>query len=564
MLSSLKIENIAIIQSAEIAFSDGLNVLSGETGAGKSIIIDSLNLVLGERSSKELIRTGTQEARVTALFEDISPDAEQMLQRMDLDISDDHSLMISRTMKRDGRSSCRINGNPATAAMLKKLGRLLISIHGQHDSQNLLNRDYHYRYLDLLGGLTPLHRDYYSKYSEYLGLYRQYRSLQKDAEEAARRIDFLQFEVEEIESAQIRSGEWDELQTRRDFYRHSEKVIRSLEKALGDLNDGEESAGAVSSLFDASQSLEQAVPYFPEAQDTAESMTETAYAVQDLRDAVQDLLYSCNYDPQDQAAVEDRMAELQKLRSKYGQTEEEILSYLEREKKELYSLQHRKETSAELEKELEEKKGTLLEAAEKLSLARKHTAREFEQKVGEELKFLNMPNVVLQTSFTHCKLNPVGSDEIEFLISTNAGEEPKPLSKVASGGELSRIMLAIQNVLSVKGNVQTMIFDEIDTGVSGKEAERIAMKLHSVAQNHQVLCITHSAQVASYADAHYRISKEVQDGKTFTRVRKLDREGRILELARIIGGENITELQRKSAEEMLQSASSIDFKQGKS
>ena len=273
--------------------------------------------------------------------------------------------------------------------------------------------------------------------------------------------------------------------------------------------------------------------------------------MQDAQEALKDAIYSSDYDQEEQAEVEDRLDELQKLRSKYGQTEEEILAYYEREKQELYDLEHRQETSSELEQQLEEKKEVLLDAARTLSAARKKTARQFEEKVGSELRFLNMPNVVLKTSFTPCKLNPNGSDVIEFLISTNPGEEPKPLSKIASGGELSRIMLAIQNVLSAKGNVQTMIFDEIDTGVSGSEAERIARKLHSVSRQHQVLCITHSAQVASYADAHYKISKEVVDGMTYTRVHKLDHEGRVMELARIIGGEKITELQKQSAEEML-------------
>lgn len=551
MLSNLKIENIAIIESAEIEFSDGLNVLSGETGAGKSIIIDAISSVLGERTSKDLIRTGASRAKVTALFQEISPEVEQTLKDLDLDLTEDRSLLISRTLQKDGRNICKVNGSPVTVTMLRQIGKQLISIHGQHDSQNLLNSEYHYKYLDSLGGLDPLLNDYSEKYHEYLALYRKFRDLQKNAEEAAARIDFLKFEVQEIENAHIRVGELDELQQKREFFRNSEKVIRNLKTALAALSDSEDLSGAVSRLFDASSALQHAVKYLPDISDTETKITEAAYNMQDAQEALKDAIYSSDYDQEEQAEVEDRLDELQKLRTKYGQTEEEILAYYEREKQELYDLEHRQETSNDLERQLEEKKGALLDSARALSNARKETARQFEEKVGNELRFLNMPNVVIQTSFTPCKLNPTGSDVIEFLISTNPGEEPKPLSKIASGGELSRIMLAIQNVLSAKGNVQTMIFDEIDTGVSGSEAERIAKKLHSVSRQHQVLCITHSAQVASYADAHYKISKEVVDGKTYTRVRKLDHEGRVMELARIIGGEKITDLQKQSAEEML-------------
>lgn len=554
MLSSLKIENIAIIESAEIEFSDGLNVLSGETGAGKSIIIDAISSVLGERTSKDLIRTGAAKAKVTALFENISDDVNHVLEELDLDPPEDGTLLISRTLQKDGRNICKVNGSPVTVTMLRQIGKLLISIHGQHDSQNLLNSEYHYQYLDTLGGLSPLYEDYTSKYHEYLQLYRKFRDLQKNSEETASRIDFLQFEVREIETAHIRVGELEELQRRREFFRNSEKVIRGLRTALAALDDTGDDSGAVSRLFDASSALSQPAQFMPELEETTSKITEAAYNMQDAEEAVKDAIYNSTFDQQEQAEVEDRLAQLQKLRSKYGPTEEEILSYYEREKQELYDLEHRQETSTELEHLLEEKRDALLSAAKLLSSERKKTARQFEDKVGEELRFLNMPNVVLQTSFTPCKLNPVGSDNIEFLISTNPGEALKPLSKIASGGELSRIMLAIQNVLSVKGNVQTMIFDEIDTGVSGSEAERIAKKLHSVSEKHQVLCVTHSAQVASYADAHYKIFKEVVDGMTYTRVDKLDHKGRVLELARIIGGEQITDLQKKSAEEMLAAA----------
>ncbi len=553
MLSNLKIENIAIIESAEIEFSDGLNVLSGETGAGKSIIIDALSSILGERTSKELIRTGAKEARVTALFLDLSEEAEAVLKEMDIE-PEDHSLVISRILRLDGRNVCKINGNPATVSMLKQIGKHLISIHGQHDSQTLLDSEYHYRYIDALGGLAPLYDAYYEKYSEYLALYRKFKALQKDASDTTERLSFLEYEIKEIEAANIQTGEFEDLGKRHEFFRNSEKIVRGLEKALSLLDDGDDQNGSVSAMFDVAHSIEQSAKYLEDARELSAKASELAYSVQDLREQVQETLYSCNYDPQEQGEVERRLAELQKIRAKYGQTEEEIFSYLSARQKEYEELSNRDEMTAELEELLEQKKGGLLDAAKALSDARKETAKKFENAVKEELSFLSMPNARLVTSFTHCKLNAVGSDEIEFLISTNPGEDPKPLAKIASGGELSRIMLAIQNVLSAKDHVQTMIFDEIDTGVSGSEADRIGRKLKNVSKYHQVLCITHSAQVASYADAHYKIRKEVIENATYTRVNKLDHKGRVEEIARIIGGEQITDLQRQSAEELLRSA----------
>lgn len=554
MLSNLKIENIAIIESAEIEFSDGLNVLSGETGAGKSIIIDALSSVLGERTSKDLIRSGTRQARVTALFQEISGDVADALRALDLEPPEDGSLLISRTLNADGRNVCKVNGSPVTVTMLRSVGKTLISLHGQHDSQNLLDPEYHYRYLDSLGGLDPLSRDYREKYQEFVGLYRTYRKLQRAAEDSAARIDFLRFEIDEMEAAGIRVGELEELKERRERFRNSEAIVRGLEKALHALDDADDTRGAMSRLFDASESLKTASRYLPDAESCERNLTEAAYAVQDAREEIRRILYESSYDPQEQSEIEARLAELQKIRAKYGQTEEQILDHLAAEKKELYDLEHQDEQYSRLEAELETKKGALLDAAEALSRARKETALQFEARVREELTFLNMPNVVIHTEFTHCKLTPVGSDNIEFLISTNPGEALKPLAKIASGGELSRIMLAIQNVLSSEGNVQTMIFDEIDAGVSGSEAERIARKLHRVSLSHQVLCITHSAQVAAYADAHYRIRKEVRDGMTYTRVQPLDRTGRVEELARILGGEVITDLNRENAGELIDRA----------
>ncbi|MBQ1545205.1 MAG: DNA repair protein RecN [Clostridia bacterium] len=554
MLTELHIENIAIIESAGIEFADGLNVLSGETGSGKSIIIDALSAVLGERTSKDLIRTGEDRATVSALFVNVSDDVEAALAELGLTPSEDRTLLVQRVISLEGRSSCRINGEPATVSMLKTLGKELISIHGQHDSQHLLNPEVHYRYLDALGGLAPVYEDYLGKYQEYVGLDRKFRSLQKNEEESARRMDFLKYEIKEIEDANVVSGEYETLNERRSFFRNSEKIVKKLENALDALTDGDLNSGAVSQALSAAHDLELPAKHLTEAEQLSRTVSDAAYALQDAREQLKELIYNYAFDPTEQSEVEDRMSLLFKLRSKYGADEDAVLAHLEEDRAELASLQNADSDRKELEELLEVKKDLLLAAAEKLRTERKQIANEFERKVGEELAFLDMPHARLSTSFTPCRLSPVGSDDIEFLIAPNPGEDPKPLAKIASGGELSRIMLAIQNVLSEKGNVQTLIFDEIDTGVSGSAAEKIAIKLHSAAGNHQVICITHSAQVAAYADHHFNISKEVRSGKTYTNVLPLDTEGRVHEIARIIGGVNITDLQVENARDMLQRA----------
>ncbi len=557
MLNYLSIDNIAIIESARIELTDGLNVLSGETGAGKSIIIDALSAVLGERTSKELIRTDASSAKVVAQFSKVSPDIKAVLAELELPETEDDTLLISRTINLDGRNVCKVNDTPVTVATLKKLGKNLISIHGQHDSQNLLNPEYHYKYLDALGGLEPEYSAYLKEYEGYSSLYRQFKQLESSVEERNRRIEYLQFEIKELEDAGITLGEYDKLLEQREGFRNSEKIISGFQKALSALSDGEEYSGAVTLGFAAANALEAPAKFGEEAAGLLARMNEAAYNLQDLKTGIENALYNANYSPEQQNMVEERIHFLHQLQSKYGATEEDMLSYLENAKEELDSLQHLSSNREEVLAELERRKETLLQAANTLHLARVHTASEFEVKVREELKFLDMPNVELSTSFEHCKLNPTGSDVIEFLISPNPGEALKPLAKIASGGELSRIMLAIQNVLSDKGNVATMIFDEIDTGVSGSAAEKIGIKLHEVAKKHQVICVTHSAQVASYAESHFKISKDVVGGKTYTKVDLLEEDGRVEELARIMGGVEITDLLRTTAKELLEHAKNL-------
>lgn len=554
MLRSLQIQNIAIIEAADISFASGLNVLSGETGAGKSIMIDAISAVLGERTSKDLIRTGEPSAKVTAIFEQLDEDVLSCLDELGLERPEDDCLLISRTINLDGRNSCKVNGTTVTVGMLKTLGKTLISIHGQHDSQNLLNPDYHYKYLDALGNLEPLHETYLEQYTGYASLYRQYRQLNMNDEERSRRIDFLKFEIQEIESAEIQPGEYDKLLERRAVIRNSEKILAQLNAALAALSDRDDFSGATTLVFDAARNVSEAAKHYSGLDTLSSDLSELSYNLQSAREEIQTALYDCAFDPQEQSIVEDRLNILHNLMNKYGNSEEIILEGLEAKKSELAQLEETGSNRDELELQLEKRKEVLLKTADQLSLARKHAASEFEVRIKHELNFLDMPHVELSTQFERCKLNPVGSDKIEFLIAPNPGEALKPLSKIASGGELSRIMLAIQNVLSNKGNVDTIIFDEIDTGVSGSAAEKIAIKLHSVAKHHQVLCITHSAQVAAYADEHYKIQKEVEDGKTFTRVELLDEHGRVEELARILGGVHITDLQRASARELMEQA----------
>lgn len=554
MLENLRIENIAIIESATIDFGNGLNVMSGETGAGKSIIIDAISAIPGERTSKELIRTGTDKAQVTALFSDITPDVKKQLYHLGIPLSDDDTLHISRIISLDGRNSCKVNGSAVTVSMLKALGKDLISIHGQHDSQNLLNPEYHYKYLDALAQNENLYLDYLEKYSAYSNLYKKFKAMSQNEEEKEKRIEFLKHEIDEIESAGVRVGEYDELCEKRDLFRNSEKVIGGLKDALMILSDGDETTGVVNAMFDASKSVEKSAAHYEPAAKLSSEMMELTYQLEEKKNELERTLYELSFDPSKLAEIEERISFLFKLKGKYGESEEEILEYLENSKNELDTLINLNLSQDEIIAKLEKDKEILLDVAEKLSLSRKHAASEFEIHVKHELTFLDMPNVEISVNFERTKLNPTGSDNIEFLISPNPGEALKPLAKIASGGELSRIMLAIQNVLSKNNNVGTMIFDEIDTGVSGSAAEKIAKVLKNVGKKSQVICITHSAQVAAYADTHFVVEKKVQNEKTYTYVTPLDGDGRVEEVARIIGGVNITELQIKSAREMIESA----------
>lgn len=550
MLTSLKIENVAVIESAAIEFGCGLNVLTGETGAGKSIVIDSINAVLGERTSRELIRTGADSAKVYAVFEDIDDGVKAVLDENGIDC-DDGVLIINRAISRDGRNVCRANGFPVTVSMLKNLGRMLIDIHGQHDNQALLSPDRHVGFIDSYACAEKLLDEYRAAYTELCGIRNALRSLNTNEQEKAQRIDLLTYQIDELEKAEITVGEWDELNEKKNLYNNSQRVIDNLNSAYELLKCDN---GGIDCIASAASELERAGAYMESVSETAQKVADIRYELEDAAEIIRDSLSELDFDESELNEIEERLDLLYRLSRKYGQTEEEMLRFLQKARDELESISFSEEKQKKLieeEKKAHEKADSL---AAELTELRIEAGRRMSEAICSELEFLDMPNVRFEVSRKEIPLSENGRDEIEFLISANAGEEPKPLARIASGGELSRIMLAIKNVLADSDNVGTMIFDEIDTGVSGRAAQKIAMKLRQVSGGRQVICVTHLAQIAAQGDVHLYISKSVRDGKTYTEIRPLLSDDRTDEIARIMGGIEITELQRQSAKEMLAAA----------
>lgn len=552
MLCQLFINNIAVIEKASIDLESGFTVLTGETGAGKSIIIDAIHAVLGERTSKELVRTGTNAASVSALFTEFSAEVLQKMEELSLPMDEEKSLLIQREIRLEGRSLCKINGAPATVSMLRELGPLLITIHGQHESYELLSPEVHMTYVDSFGELDPLISEYQQSYQILRKLQKQLQELDTDEGEKARRLDLLRYQVNELETAEIRIGEIEELGQRRELLRNGEKIAAMMERVRILLSGDDDSDGLLSGSAQASAELERVAELMPDAEDSAQKLRDVRFLLEDVDSYLQD--FSMDFDPLQLEAVEDRLDLLRKLSMKYGETEEKMLEFLERCKKELHSIEFADEERAELEEKYELEKQRAITLAKKLSHERKRVSALFMEQVKTELAFLNMPNVEFSAEIERVPLYRMGCDKLQFLVSANPGEPPKPMSKIASGGELSRIMLAIKTVLSGKDGVDTLIFDEVDTGISGAAANKVGEKLRQVSQNRQVLCITHLAQIAALADNHLQIIKHNEQARTFTEVLPLDFEGRKRELARIIGGENITQLQLQMAEEMLKKA----------
>lgn len=555
MLKNLSIENIAVIEKADINFTEGLNILTGETGAGKSIIIDSINAVLGERTTRNLVRNGAASARVTALFENINEQVKSALSQIGVESEQDGTLLINRTVSADGKSSCRINGLPATASMLKTVAGQLINIHGQHDSQQLLNPATHGIYIDQTAGISALLDEYREIYSSLKQIKKEITALTVDEEEKAKKIDLLKYQTEELTAAQIKPGEREELDRIKARYSNAEKVTAGLNEAYRIIKGFDDSIGAADMVRNASQSVLNSSQHCPELEKTAASIEEICYSLENIASELQSSLDEYEFNEQEREQVEERLDLLYNLSQKYGETEQDMLNYLENAQKELADIQMSDEKINELQGLYSQKLEKAKELAFKISDIRNKTGKEFAKKVKDELVFLDMPNVeFIVNNEENNVLTPNGIDKIEFLICANAGETPKPLSKVASGGELSRVMLAIKNVLADKDSVETLIFDEVDTGVSGRAAQKIAQKLKQVSSGKQVICVTHLAQIAAYADNHLLIEKRVENNATFTGVTSLDFEKRKQEIARIISGADITPLTLENAQEMLKLA----------
>lgn len=550
MLSQLFINNIAVIERASIELGHGFTVLTGETGAGKSMIIDAIHAVLGERTSKELVRTGSESASVSALFTGLDEDTLSLLDDLSIPREEGGTLLVQRDIRLEGRSLCKLNGAPATVSMLREIGPRLVSIHGQHESYELLSPEVHMTYIDSFGGLEELLQTYQESYRSLRKLQQRLDSFNTDEGEKARRLDLLRYQIDELEAANIQVGEQEELTLQRDLIRNSEKIASSLERVRGLLTGDEENDGILSGMTQALSELEKAARYLPEAEETVQKFREAGYLLEDIDASLENL--GVDYDPAALEAIEDRLDLLYKLGLKYGDTEEKMLAFLENCREELHHIEFSDEEREKLEGEYEAEKKRAISLAKELSEGRKLAEKSFVEQVKRELAFLNMPGIEFLAETERVPLYSMGCDKLQFLVSANKGEPPKPMSKIASGGELSRIMLAIKTVLSGKDKVETLIFDEVDSGVSGAAASKVGQKLRQVSENRQVLCITHLAQIAALADHHFKISKHVEHDRTFTDVEPLDFEGRKGELARIIGGEAVTQLQLEMAEEMLQ------------
>ena len=553
MLSNLVIENIAIIEYASIDFTGGFNCLTGETGAGKSIIIDSINAVLGEKTSRELIRTGENSARVSAFFTDISPTTSDALDEAGISC-EDGSVRIVRTLHRDGRNVCKINSVSVSVSTLKKIGITLINIHGQSDSQQLMQPKYHISFIDLLASDSELINDYHSSYRKLFEIKSEIKKLTMDEGEKARRIDLLRYQTDEIEKADIEQGETETLTERKNVINNYKNITDALIRARNALSGDGEFSGACGMLFDASNAVSEASSMSREFEKTASALNDIAYTAEDLSSQINSFIDSSSFDMGELEEIEDRLDTLFTLKKKYGPEESDVIEYYENAKKELESIELSDSKIEELKEEYERCYELTVQKAEKLSSVRMKTAREFEKKVKSELETLDMPSVEFKVGRELSPFTPTGIDNIEFLISPNSGEEPKPLAKIASGGELSRIMLAIKSALAEKDGISTLIFDEIDTGVSGHAAGMIARKLYSLSRIHQVLCITHLPVIASFADSHFEISKSTERDKTFTHVHSLDFDGRKRAIARIVGGDSDDEIQLSSAQHMLNEA----------
>lgn len=549
MLDVLHIENIAVIEQADITFRPGFNALTGETGAGKSIVIDAISAILGQRAYRDAIRTGSSQARISAVFRDVPEYPWFQENGIAYDAGE---LLIQREIYADGKNVCRVNGQPVTVSLLRGLGQQLIQIHGQHDSAQLFDENNHLTMLDAFADHAQLMETYRQAYLEMDALRKKIQTLTMDEAEKLRRMETLKFQIQEIQRAELRPGEDTELEQRRNLMRSGEKLMLALTQAAEALYGGEDTDGAAALISQAAGSLRAFSQVSEEVEQVQSQVEELSYSVQDAAEQVRDLRDRFDFSPEALEEVEDRLDVIQRLRRKYGASCEEILSYLDTCEKELEAIEVSDDTIAKLQKVLKEKKRTARRLADELTASRTAAASAFADRLVSELRQLDMPRVQFICELTpRPHLDETGGDICRFMMSANVGEELRQMNRVASGGELARIMLAMKNVLSEKDHVPTLIFDEVDTGVSGRAAQKVAEKLHAVAVGKQVLCVTHLPQIAAMADTHFLISKAEQNGRTYTSVTPLALEGRKDEIARLIGGARITENTRKSAEEML-------------
>ena len=552
MLSLLHIENIAVIECSDISFNNGFNVLTGETGAGKSIVIDAISAIMGERAYRDMIRTGTNKASVRAVFTQVP----ELSWFQENGVEYDPETVIQRDIFLDGKNVCRVNGSLVSVSILRKLGIQLINIHGQHDSASLFDEENHLRFLDAFADNEALRMDYQGKYIAVSKLRREIDRMSMDESEKLRRMETLKYQIAEIEKAELQPGEDEELEQRRKLLQNSEKLSQGLDEATEALLGGDESDGAAALLAQAAYALSRIARYSDDYSAFQERLTDLKYQVQDIADEVRDARDDLSYSADELEAIESRLDVIHRLRRKYGTDCREILEYLDKAQKELDEIEFADDRVEQMKKQLAQKEKAAWDAALTLRKNRQENAEIMSRKILTELSQLDMPKVQFACRFRETELTENGADAVVFYLSANIGEDLKPLSKVASGGELARIMLSMKNVLAEKDQVGTLIFDEVDTGVSGRAAQRIAEKLRSLARHKQVLCVTHLPQMAALADNHMLISKAERNGRTFTTVTPLDREGRKQELARIIGGTHITETTLKSAEEMLVTESS--------
>ena len=547
VLSALRIENIAVIEQADLVFHPGFNVLTGETGAGKSIVIDAISAILGERAYRDMIRTGAAKASVQALFQQVP----ELPWFQENGIAYEEETLIQREIYLDGKNVCRVNGQLLPVSILRKLGLQLVNIHGQRDSQQLFDEGYHLSYLDAFSGNEPLLTDYGEKFEAVAALRREIQRLTMDEGEKLRRTESLKFQIEEISRAHLKPGEDEALEARRKLLQHAEKLSDGLDAAVAGLYGDEDSDGAAALLTQAERALAKLGGFDGALESLHARVADLMYQVQDVAEELRDRRADFAYSADELEEIESRLDVIHRLRRKYGACCRDILDYQDRAQKELDEIEFADDEIAHLKTKLGTAEEAAWEAARALRRARQAGAVRLQERVLEELRQLDMPRGQFQCSFTETELTASGADAVAFYMSANVGEALKPMNKVASGGELARIMLALKNVLAQQDRVDTLIFDEVDTGVSGRAAQKVAEKLHAVARNKQVLCVTHLPQIAALADTHLLIAKGEREGRTYTTVTELDREGRKLELARIIGGACITATTLKSAEEML-------------